>query len=464
MNRSFKKCLLAAAVVALPLTGCDDLLQTEPRTATTREVVLETPEGINALLVSAYSSLRGQGGYGNDLMIAGDLMADMAIATPSSSRGSGWYNNGATATKGYYPYGALNDINLIIKYAPTVSALTEASRTNLMGSAHFLRALYYFNSVRTYGYEPNKLVNGWDRGVIIRTEPTLLAEEADFRARNTVNEVYALIESDLKAAIQMLAGSSNVYFANEAAAHGLLARVYLYWERWADAEREATSAITKTSAQLLDDASDYEKAWSTTPNPESVFELNINASTESVGSNESLLSWLSPEGLWFEYFAAPTLVALFETDDIRNAIILDGVKQNTTGKYFNKHNGHKGNYAQNLPVMRIPELYLIRAEAKIEQGRTAEGVADLNFLREKRQATAVDAAGKEAAIAAVLTERKMELAFEGHRFYDLKRRGMDIPKAAPGQQTVPYTNHRILAMWSDAQVILNPLLEQNPGY
>lgn len=461
---SFKKAILFAAVLALPMTACEDMLDTEPRTALSPEVALANVSGTEAILVSVYNRLLAQGAYGNSLFILPDIQGDIFVQRTGASRGTAAYTMAPGGTLGYYPYAAVNEANYIIDGIGTLEA-PQATKDRLLGSAYFLRALNYFNAVRSYGYEPNKLVNGWDRGVILRDKPTKGLTEADFKARGTVTQAYQLIESDLQQAVTLLAGNTNVYYASPAAANGLLARVYLYWEKWADAEARATASIGATSARLTTTAAAYKAAWSTAPNPESVFELNVNATTESVGVNESMTSWVTSRQ-WGDFGLNPELKALYPNGDHRLSLLTPGSGNSPSIEYLDKWNAWKGNFAQNLPVMRVAELYLIRAEARAEQNKLADGLADLNVLRAARGVPAVAAATKQALIDAIMLERRLELAYEGHRFYDQKRRGMAItrPSAVGANATVPYTDFRILAPWPQAQVQLNPLLEQNPGY
>lgn len=460
---SFKKGILFTAVLAMPLTACEDLLTTEPRTALSPEVALANVSGTEAILVSVYNRLLGQGAYGNSLFILPDIMSDVFVQRPGASRGNAPYNMTPGGTLGYYPYASINEANYIIDGIETLVA-ADATKNRLLGAAYFLRALNYFNAVRSYGYEPNKAVNGWDRGVIMRDKPTKGLTDADFRARGTVTEAYQLMESDLQQAATLLAGNTNVYYASPAAANALLARVYLYWERWADAEARATAAIGATNARLTTTATTYSAAWSTSPNPESVFELNVNT-TESVGVNESMASWVTPRQ-WGDFGLNPDLQALYPATDIRRSLIKTGTISGLQLVYIDKWNANKGNYAQNLPVFRLAELHLIRAEARAEQNNVVGGLAELNALRAARGVPAATATNRQQLIDAIMLERRLELAYEGHRFYDQKRRGMNVqrPSAIGANATLLYTDFKILAQWPTAQVDLNPLLQQNPGY
>lgn len=460
---SFKKGILFTAVLAMPLTACEDLLITEPRTALSPEVALANVSGTEAILVSVYNRLLGQGAYGNSLFILPDIMGDVFVQRPGASRGNAPYNMTPGGTLGYYPYASINEANYIIDGIETLVA-PDATKNRLLGAAYFLRAVNYFNAVRSYGYEPNKAVNGWDRGVIMRDKPTKGLTDADFRARGTVTEAYQLMESDLQQAATLLAGNTNVYYASPAAANALLARVYLYWERWADAEARATAAIGSTNARLTTTAATYSAAWSTSPNPESVFELNVNT-TESVGVNESMASWVTPRQ-WGDFGLNPDLEALYPATDIRRSIIKTGTISGLQLVYIDKWNANKGNFAQNLPVFRLAELHLIRAEARAEQNNVVGGLAELNALRAARGVPAATATNRQQLIDAIMLERRLELAYEGHRFYDQKRRGMNVqrPSAIGANATLLYTDFKILAQWPSAQVDLNPLLQQNPGY
>lgn len=459
----FKKGILLVAVLAMPLSSCEDLLNTEPRTALSPEVALANVSGAEAILVSVYNRLLGQGAYGNQIFLYPDIQADVFVQRTGASRGNGQYFMTPGGTFGYYPYAAINEANFIIDGIATLEA-PAATKNRLLGSALFLRALNYFVAVRSYGYEPNKAVNGWDLGVQMRTKPTKGLTDANFIPRGTVTEAYQLMESDLKQAVTLLAGNTNVYYASPAAANALLARVYLYWEKWAEAEAAATAAITASPARMTSTAAAYTAAWSTYPNPESVFELNVNATTESVGVNESIASWVSNRQ-WGDFQVNPELLALYPNGDIRTSIIKQGAISGQTITFIDKFNAAKGNYAQNLPVIRVPELYLIRAEARAEQNNTTGGLADVNAIRTARGIPTVTAANKQALIDAIYLERRLELAYEGHRFYDLKRRGLPIARPSlVGTGAIPYTDFRILAQWPTSEVSLNPLLKQNPGY
>jgi hypothetical protein len=163
------------------------------------------------------------------------------------------------------------------------------------------------------------------------------------------------------------------------------------------------------------------------------------------------------------------LLALFDANDARVALYpacptgCPATAPSGT-RYVNKYTYARGDWTDNSPVIRYSDVLLMRAEAYAESGQDGLAQADLNALRAKRNADAITAGGS-ALKAAIQDERRRELAFEGHRWFDLKRRGMDITKPAfGGNPIVPYTDFRILASIPNSQVQNNPLLKQNPGY
>lgn len=476
------KYILSLGIISSSLLfGCEDALQTEPRQSVSAEVGLRDITGVRALLVSVYDRLQGSEFYGARLMLAPDVLADNAtVANDQSNRYINFANNNFGTHFNLWPnaYAAINEANFLINGIANTEA-SEAEKNQIKGEALFLRALFYFDLARVYGYEPGREVAGFDKSVIIRETPTATDTDADFRERATNVQVYALIERDLTEAIALLAPATTAntrFRANKGAAQALLSRAYLYQSKWALAEQLATEAIATTNAMLIDASvteSAYRAAFATAPNPESLFEISYNASTETLGFNESLNSLtlkqnstvLPGTGGWGDIIITPNLLNLFEPTDARREIFITDVKTGQTVTYARKYVGSRGAFTDNVPVIRLSEVYLIRAEARARQANDVLALEDLNLLRSKRfpaDAPSPVVATGEDLIAAIFTERRLELFLEGHRFFDLKRTGQNIAKG--GTSDIAYTDARILAPLPNAQVILNPLIEQNPGY
>lgn len=466
--------------VAFVLGSCDDLLVTEPRQSLTPESAFADASGYEALALTLYGRARGFGNYGQTLMIAPEIMADNLRIIANTGRYIGQEVNADRAHIGIWntnQYGAINNANIILAEIDGKPG-ADVLKNRIKGEALFMRAFFYFDLARVYGYEPGKEVNGWNQSVVLRTDPVVGFSAADLRVRATNREVYDLMIADLKSAIELLPvaarGTANAYRASKGAAEALLARVYLYDSKFTEAAAMATQAMatagfTNDGTGLLTTAN-YVSAFSTYPNPEALFEIEIRSNDWSTvdGVNNSMATLTANvlPSAQFIVTASNELIAAYETGDIRRSAWTLTTRSGATGTIFrsNKWLGTKGDFLQNLPILRGSELYLIRAEARYRTGDAAGSRADVNALRSKRGlgAVATSLAG-DALFNQILTERRLEFVLEGHRWYDLKRNGLNISKHGVNV-TVPYSDYRLLAPLPQDQLILNPELKNNPGY
>jgi starch-binding outer membrane protein, SusD/RagB family len=476
MKNIFRTLILGGALIA---GSCTDL-DVQPRQSLTPEVTFSTASGYQSLVYATYGIARGFNQYGQQMIIAPEIMADNLRIIANTGRYIGQEANADRAHINLWTtqfWSAINNTNIIIA-GIDASTGDQALKDRVKGEAHFLRALHYFDLARVYGYEPGKEVGGFNKSVIIRTEATLGFSNADFRARSTNRQVYDLMIADLLTAINLLPnaaiGTANVYRASKGAAQALLARVYLYDSNWTEAEKYATQAMA--SFGLSDNGTglltveNYVSAFSTAPNPESLFEIEIRSNDWSGvdGVNNSVCSLTANVFPSAQFILTVTdqLYNLYEPTDIRRAAWTATTRTGASGVVYrsNKWLGHKGDFLENLPIIRGSELYLIRAEARYRTGNFTGSRADLNALRSKRGVNPVSPnLTGEALFLEVMNERRKELVLEGHRWFDLKRNGLPISKAG-NFEAVPYSDYRILAPLPNDQIQLNNLLEQNPGY
>lgn len=462
MLKSIKTLAVVLVVSAVMTAGCDDLLSTEPTEYVDPEVAFENIDGIEAILTSVYNRLQSFYRYGNQLILAPDVLADNTQQHPVPS---GRYDSESTNTHGAHiefwntAYLTINEANYVIEGAEDVD-VNQETRDRLRGEALFQRGYTYFDLARTYGYEPGREVDGWTQSAIIRTEPTRDVTDADLRSRSSNEEVYNQAVSDLEEALDLLEGNDRgVFFANPEAAHALLARIHLYLEEWDQAVDHATQAMNMTNVDLVDEETFEENIFEEAPNPESILELSIDPVEESLGSNDAINAYIGPDD-WFDVLPSDELLALYDENDVRNSLFAvadDG------WTYSLKFTGSEGAHTDNIPLIRYPELLLIRAEAQAELGNLEAALEDLGTLQEARGIEPFESSSYQAIIDEILDERRRELAFEGHRWYDLKRRAMNVPKQGD-LSTISYDDYRILSELPSDEVDNNPELEQNPGY
>lgn len=473
------KTLAAALGFGFVLGGCDAIERVEPRQSVSPEQALSSQAGFEALITSGYDGFQDVDYYGQQFMLVPDALADnLRVPLGTSNRYPSFVANAAlthlTRWGGFYS--TINQMNLVLSRIDQLelqAADPQAIRNRIKGEALFIRAMNYFDLVRTHAYEPGREVGGFTQGVIIRTTPTNSVADADFRARSSVSEVYNLIISDLTEAATLLNGTArgSKNFASRASANAALARVQLYAGNWAAAEAAAAAALAQTSASLVTaDATGATllAAWRGSTHPEAIFEIVNTASTDGTTTNVngSLQSLTDPtRGGFFDAVPTVDLINSHETGDARLALYAPATVGAETFQYLRKYTGTGGaTDVDPVPVFRVPEMLLILAEARAAQNNTAGALEALNTLRAARGLAALSGLSGAQIIDAVYRERRVEFAFEGHRFFDLKRRGLDIPKPQSVIGVLPYTDFRILAPLPASEVDNNPLLDQNPGY
>ncbi|WP_113926321.1 RagB/SusD family nutrient uptake outer membrane protein [Cognataquiflexum aquatile] len=485
------------------ITSCDDLLQVDPRTAIDANGALNTPDAVNAALNSVYARLRPVSNYGRDLLALSDALADVGVTTSNSGRLINENNNQPNAHFGagfwQNSYFAINEANLIIAALPTVEGASAAQLARWEGEAKFLRALYYFDLVKVYSYIPTAVYAPGvtdEGGIPLVLEGVITSDAALSRQspRSTVDQVYAQIYTDLESAKTLLT-SRGTQFASSAAASALLSRVALYKGDWAKAAAEATTALASNVGTVLAGQA-YVNGWRADINPESMFEVRFAIAAESIGVNESLQTSYTTllsltanknsQGGWGDFIPNATVRGFFgltqlqignpasdnnnwdvtRNSDIRAFLYTTGNTVRGAGRQiecikFASKNGFA--YGDNVPVIRKSEMHLNRAEANYHiPGNEASALTELNAFKALRGLPAVSLSG-QALLDEILLERFKEFAFEGQRWFDLKRYGRNVVKTTP-VVNLTFDDFKILPPIPQREVDGNPNLNQNRGY
>jgi hypothetical protein len=479
------------------LAGCNEVLEnTEPATSVSGEAALSSPDGVNAIRASMYSKIREGFSFTTEYFIAPSVFADESRNRPGSTRYQGLAEARGTFGRTHIGnwgdvYDLIQDANLIIG-AVDEGVLEPEVLNQYRGEALALRAFALKLAVRVYAYEPGNFGNGpegnWDAGVVIVNEPVLDVTDAISRPRATVDEVYQQILADLNEAKGLLAGNnSNNTYVTEAFVDGLLARAHLFAGNWSEAASAAQNAINNFPGTLQNTPETVANMFFENQgnHPEALFKIVVNPDTEnSTGGG----SWANngPGTYSSDGFLAqlPTQFTLdkYGEGDYRNGWYqpcaelqvntgltqptnCDGVNEN--GLSSAKFNGTKGQSVDDLPYMRVAEMYIIWAEAAAKAANDpSAGVAPLQTLRDARNAGPVPAEALTSITAFedfILDERIRELALEGHRFFDLKRLNRDV-RNPDGSLKMRRDSYRILAPIGEGLINVNELLVENPGY
>ncbi|WP_436486584.1 RagB/SusD family nutrient uptake outer membrane protein [Chitinophaga sp. ARDCPP14] len=368
-----------------------------------------------------------------------------------------WQNN-------YTGIGRANDL---LKHVPAMkdSLFTGGRKEQLLGEAHFLRAYFYFNLVKAYGAVPMVL------------EP-YTSFNADFTiARSPVDSVFQLIISDLKAAEAALpatfaAAASTRGRASQGAAKALLAKAYLSVKNYDSAAAKALEVMNSPVYTLVSGAAAYSNMFSTggKNSTEAIFEIQFVSSSSQANGLFSLYVPVNgiPAGIQpGSYQITPTakIIGTYETGDIRKNAALGLTTSSPAVPYVNKYTRLTSGTEPDIIALRLADIILVRAEALNNLGKTAEATEALNIIRRRAFAEPLTAPGAhdfpyggETNLAlAIENERFKELAFEGHRFYDLVRTGR--AEAVLGINADQ-------ALWPVPlrEIGRNPRLVQNHGY
>lgn len=467
--------ILFSALVLLH-SGCSDFVDLNPPTIVRQDQYFKTQSDFTAAVNGLYSSLRGY--YGNFYQFA-ELPSDNTEAngynlasadldqltwlTNTSSIQSLWLNS----------YSTIARANIILDRIDAIT-MDGTLKEQYKGEAKFVRALMYFNLVQFFGDVPLPLKE-------LQTE-----EEAYTYARENVGKVYAQIQTDLLEAISALPvdyNASNKGKVTKGAAMGLLGKVYITNKQFAEGAAILKTLVESNTYALLEKYEDVFRVDNPF-NKEILFSVQYLGNGNGEGSNFSIS--FAPFGSGTEITSGGNpagsnqgtldLFNAFETGDNRKNVSI--MRYPTTGdpytrKFLDKPiANNEGN--NDWPVLRYADVLLLYAEALNETGANTGVLTPLNAIR-TRAGLAAFPTGSQAELRDLIQkERRVELCFEGHRWFDLLRTKQMLPVMS--QYKKKYEGKAYLVEYyqvSEPKYLfpipfrersLNPTLTQNNGY
>ncbi|HET6528678.1 MAG TPA: RagB/SusD family nutrient uptake outer membrane protein [Balneolaceae bacterium] len=487
------KLIKGLLILSLVLTmGCEDqILSLKSPNEITAANFYQTKDDAIAAVNAVYDPLQYRGLFKNSYWSIGDITSDDAHkGDGGKSDGPAWWEfdlfeikttNALLADSWRDSYTGIYRANIALKHIPNIE-MDENLKKRLIGEVKFLRGFYYFWLVRLFGDVPLIL------------EPQTLGELKVGRTDKA--KVYDLIIKDMMAAASVLPATypeSQKGRITKGAANGMLAKVFMWQKEWQKAADHLKKVIDSGVYGLLDNyANNFKPAYEN--GIESVFEVQFtsggpngawgNASDGSIQHISIAPRNSGLPGLQGWGFDMPTqdLVDAFEPGDprLKATVLMEGStiqgkeynpEWSSTGynsrKYLVKQDGFQGNGADspvNYRVLRYSEVLLNYAEVLNELGRTAEAYPFVNQVRQRVGLDNLDAGMSQSAFRkAVYHERRVELALEGHRWWDLVRTGraMEV-MTAHGRGSIQEYN--LLFPIPQSEIDVNPKLTQNPGY
>ncbi|MDE6442832.1 MAG: RagB/SusD family nutrient uptake outer membrane protein [Muribaculaceae bacterium] len=429
---------LAALMLSVGTTSCgDSFLDTEISNGIDLEGGLSNVQNIGYALNGTYYRLFHYYFAGDYATSVGDLASDISYWNGSTGHLSDFYQFTPTPTTSYlgyiwnYGYKVADNSSRIIKAGKELTDLTEEEQSDLdefMAEAYALRAYAHFVLVNIFGHQ--YMVNGTSfadqPGIVVIDEPIPAGAQV---ARSTVGDAYKQIESDLKNSLDYFerAGWENdgIFYFTPAAVQGLLSRVYLYEEKYADSADAAQKALDlKGISELAYTDASYKALYNGgASNNESFFALNINT-TDNWSANSCGTLWST-----YSYSPSPYLQSIMADDDVRRAVW--GWASNSTpatpfftsGKFGAFGLGGNSAYGTNY-LINAPEMFLNQAESYLKLNKLEEAKDALLVVAKRNPSieTVADLpASSDALFAFIQEERARELFQEGLRLYDLRR-------------------------------------------
>lgn len=447
-----KKLKILGLLIGLSICSCNKFLDVVPETSLSSATFFKTESDFEQAVNAAYAPLRNIANdhawtleelhsdnsyYARNVLFGAvdntENLADFAVPTAN-----GVTTNTHVRDMYRLEYQIISRANQILASIDGVDFDSNA-KNNLKGQALFLRAYAYFELVRLFGKVPLHLV------------PVTTRQEAALPL-SSVDSIYDQIIKDASEAGSLLLPKSQQEpgRVTSGAAKTLLGNVYVVLKNWAEADKLFSEVVNSHEYELMDDYNDaFSTSTSNKNNKESVFEVQFMEGSAGYNGSflysflprpmtadevESITGTSNPQPLSEEGNNIPTpdIIAAYEPGDKRKDASIAYITLSTSlrdnkvfpyiKKYAKKH-ALQGNTGTNWPVYRYSEVLLFLAEALNEEGKTSEAATYLDMVRKRAGLAGTKASGQSAMREAIYKERRVELAFENKRWFDLVRTG-----------------------------------------
>ncbi|MBT1687606.1 RagB/SusD family nutrient uptake outer membrane protein [Dawidia soli] len=443
------------SIASLAAVSCDDFLDKEPIDQISSDQYFTDEKSVTSAVIALYNSLVNANYYGRAMLIVPELAAGQVVSLQQYPEYMVFTSNTINIDNPWTlniwasSYTTINAANNVLalesaERAAEVTFSNESTRNALLREAKFIRALVYFNLVRSFGDVP------------LITTPTTSGSTNLQVARASVSEVYAQIISDLGGYEELpgrYAAAADMGRATRWAAEALLAKVYLYSGNYERASALAGDVIMNGGYLPTDN---YGDVWTKENSTESIFEIQYDAQVQ----NELAKNVAQTGGI---FGTSKAIYDQYDSADERRYFNVVRVETEKGDQFFiGKY--PSGPAVQNIPVIRLAEVYLIYAEA---EARRAESVTEdaYNYYKAVRDRAGVETpeistfTTLQDFITVVQREKRLEMMFEGEAWFDYTRTELALTEMMqnpdPGRFVFPIPQ---------AERDLNPNLSQNDAY
>jgi hypothetical protein len=466
------------AMLMLSITACEKRLDIVPFQSLPPEQALKTESDLNGMLIGAYDALQSTSSYGGDIQLMADLYANRAylrfrgsfaglleIASVTTTSNLILKDNAWAASLWSNAYRTINSCNLVLANLNLVTSSTS-KKDRIEAEALFIRGSLYFELARLFGKTWGDGDNSTNLAVPLILTPTPFQvsglKDDNYPARASVAAVYGRAITDLQRAATLLP-TTNLHYATRSAAWTQLSRIALMQGDYATARDMASNAITDFEGRGISLTPNFRDLYYTYINfggvapREYVFHMRVTTQDGTNGLNTyygQTVGGIPGTAGRGDLDVQTAWVNRHGATDVRRSFFVV-TNRRLTQKHLDRF-GH-------VPVIRLAELYITRAEANFRLGTTvgATPAADIKRIRDRVALPEIPAAS--LTLANILLERDLELAFEGHYLHDRKR----LRESMPGSNFTngpAWNSPRLVLPIPQREMDVNKNLVQNEGY
>lgn len=441
--------------------ACEDELDQFPETGILADNYYTTQDNVESTVTATYNELQAL--YDYYMILWGEIPTDNAyIQAPNSNGGARALEDFSwTSTEGFVGsiwencYEGIFYANTVLDVIDDVLYDSESLKSVRIGEMKFIRGFLYHQLTTIYGDVPL---------VLTIDDPASAFDDT----RTPVGEIYTQIETDLLDAITLLPTTNSVGRANKYAARAILAKHYMKLGEFGKAEAQLEIIVGSEAYDLapIDGLFGVENEG----NDEDVFSIQYTSDLDGMSEGSRfyyIFTQPDDQGGMGAMAMESSLYDLYETDDLRRNFINESNNVYYINKWTPSPNSNREDAGDNHYVVRYADILLLYAECLNENNNTPLAGTYLDLVRERANLEGTTASDQTSMRAAIAFERRLELAGEGHRWYDLLRTGTAVQTMNNFFQAedrgITVEPYRLLAPIPQAEVDITDM-EQNPDY
>jgi len=487
-----KIAIILSFICALTLVSCEGFLDVSPSNQADSSTCITSEADAQVMLNGLMRKMTSSSYYGANFMLYGDAKGgDFTIYTAGYSGGNLYYF-AHTQTSNTYSglwsqmYNCLLQANNLIGNIEKMKAegTSTTGLDNILGQAYTARALIHFDLVRVYGQPYNMNKSGL--GVAVVTEPVNAGAQLQ---RNTVEEVYTQVLSDLMTAAPLLSTKKTLGYINYYANQAILGKVYMYMDNFS-AAATAFANVIDSGVYSLYSPSEWVASWTKQNGSESIFELGIFPSEGDLGGSSFGVYFRrknhGTSSAYGNFSASEYWHAIMDDADVRWGVMdydhMYGEEERSnwpvccykySGSTSLAGDGKSTSTAVNAKVIRLSEVYLLAAEAYYHNDNKAKAAELLNAIAE-RNPNYTPWTSSTVTLDEIFNEYRRELLCEGKLFFEEMRQNRTVyfeddawgfgTTTTYRESSIDRTFFRAILPICQDEINANPDIQQNPGY